>query len=61
VTDWMARIRPNILIAMLIIGGLGLAVSILGYRMGMESIVAAASGIALTSVTALAMKVLEKD
>ena len=59
--EWMNRIRPNILIAMVIIGGLGLAVSVLGYRMEMEAGVTGSSGIALTSITALAMKVLEKD
>lgn len=59
--EWLNRIRPNILIAMLIIGGLGLAVSVLGYRMEMEAVVTGSSGIALTSITALAMKVLEKD
>jgi len=57
----MAQIRPNILVAMLIVGVLGLAISWYGWKMGNEGIISAAGVGAIVAISNLAGKILERE
>jgi hypothetical protein len=59
--ELISRIRPNILVAMLIVGILGAITMIIGYQMEAVEIVTGAGGMTTTGIIALAMKILEKD
>ena len=59
--ELISRIRPNILVAMLIVGILGATTMVIGYRMEAVEIVTGAGGMTTTGIIALAMKILEKD
>ena len=56
------RVRPNILIAMILVGGLGLGISYIGFQMDRDQAIIAAAGIgAIVAITNLAGKILEDD
>jgi len=57
----MDRIRPNILIAMVLIALLGMAISYIGYKMGNEGIISAAGVGAIIAISNLAGRILEKE
>jgi hypothetical protein len=59
--DFMAKIRPNILVGMVLISSLGVAISYLGYRMNNEGIISAAGVGAIIAISNLAGKILEKE
>ena len=60
-TGFFAKVRPNILVSMALIGGLGFGISMLGLAMKEEVLVAAGGVGAIVAVTNLAGKILEKD
>tara|TARA_Y100000034_G_scaffold134808_1_gene204367 strand:- start:346 stop:531 length:186 start_codon:yes stop_codon:yes gene_type:complete len=55
------RVRPNILIAMILIGTLGVTISYMGYRMTNEGIISAAGVGAIMALSNLSGKILEKE
>ena len=55
------KIRPNILIAMVLVATLGLGISSLGYKMSNEGIISAAGVGAIVAISNLAGKILEKE
>ena len=57
----LAKIRPNILLAMVLIGTLGITISYLGYRMLNEGIISAAGVGAIMALSNLSGKILEKE
>ena len=59
--EFLGRIRPNILVAMVIVAALGMMVVWVGWRMAAPEIVTGAAGTTGTGIIALAMKILEKD
>jgi hypothetical protein len=59
--SWTLKIRPNILIGMVLVATLGIAISYLGYRMGNEGIISAAGVGAIVAISNLAGKILEKE
>ena len=61
IRDFFAKIRPNILLAMLMVGGIGIAVSILGYHMVNDGVVTAAGVGAIIAIANLGGKILEVE
>mgnify|MGYP003632595193 FL=1 len=59
--DVLKRIRPNIMLGMLIIAVLGLGISWIGYKMGMEGIISAAGVGSIVAISNLAGKILETE
>ena len=58
----ISKVRPNILCGMVLVGGLGLAISYIGYVMDRNQAIIAAAGIgAIVAITNLAGKILEDD
>lgn len=55
------KIRPQVLVAMLIIGALGTVMAYIGWKMEAPEIVTGAAGAAITGIIALAMKVLDSE
>ena len=61
VREFFATIRPNILLAMMMVGGIGLAISILGYRMTNDGLVTAAGVGSIVAITNLGGKIPEVE
>ena len=59
--DILKRIRPNIMLGMLIIAVLGLGISWIGYKMAMEGIISAAGVGSIVAISNLAGKILETE
>lgn len=59
--ELIGKIRPNILIAMVLIAVLGLGVSFVGFKMTNEGIISAAGVGAIIAISNLAGKILEKE
>ena len=57
----IARIKPNILIAIFAITTLGLLVSFMGYKMGMEGIITGAGIGSIVAIANLATKILDGE
>ena len=55
------RIRPNILLGMILITVLGMGISWIGYKMGMEGIISAAGVGSIVAISNLAGKILETE
>ena len=61
ILDVASRIRPNILVAMTIVGVLGLGIARIGLQMDNGELVSAAGVGAIVAVANLAGKILEKE
>jgi len=61
ISGFYARVRPNILVAMLFVGGIGIAITILGYHMVEDGLVTAAGVGAIVAITNLGGKILEDE
>jgi len=61
VKKFITKIRPNILIAMILVGGLGIGIGFIGFRMTEEGLVTAAGVGAIVAITNLAGKILERE
>ena len=59
--DVIKRIRPNILSGMLLIAGLGMGISYIGWQMEMEGIISAAGVGCIVAISNLAGKILETE
>lgn len=59
--DVIKRIRPNILSGMLLIAGLGMGISYIGWQMEMEGIISAAGVGGIVAISNLAGKILETE
>ena len=59
--DILKRIRPNIMLGMIIIAVLGLGVSWIGWQMEMEGIISAAGVGSIVAISNLAGKILETE
>jgi hypothetical protein len=55
------RVRPNILLGMILITVLGMGISWIGYKMGMEGIISAAGVGSIVAISNLAGKILETE
>ena len=60
-STFFIKIRPNILLAMLLVSSIGIAVSILGYHMVNDAVVTAAGVGAIVAVTNLGGKILDVE
>jgi hypothetical protein len=61
ISDLVGRIRPNILLSMILVSALGAISMYIGWKMDFTEIVAGASGTTILAISNLAMKILEKD
>ena len=59
--DILKRIRPNIMLGMIIIAVLGLGISWIGWQMEMEGIISAAGVGSIVAISNLADKILETE
>ena len=59
--DILKRVRPNILLGMILITVLGMGISWIGYKMGMEGIISAAGVGSIVAISNLAGKILETE
>jgi hypothetical protein len=59
--DLVSRIRPNILVAMSIVGILGIGIARIGLEMGNGELVSAAGVGSIVAIANLAGKILEKE
>jgi len=59
--DVIKRIRPNILMGMLLIAALGMGISYIGWQMEMEGIISAAGVGGIVAISNLAGKILETE
>ena len=59
--DILKRIRPNIMLGMIIIAVLGLGISWIGWQMEMEGIISAAGVGSIVAISNLAGKILETE
>ena len=59
--DVIKRIRPNILMGMLLIACLGMGISYIGWQMDMEGIISAAGVGGIVAISNLAGKILETE
>ena len=59
--DILKRIRPNIMLGMIIIAVLGMVISYIGWQMGMEGIISAAGVGSIVAISNLAGKILETE
>jgi len=57
----LTRVRPNILLGMILIAVLGLGISWIGFQMGMEGIISAAGVGSIVAISNLAGKILETE
>ena len=57
----IARIKPNILIAILAITALGLLVSFMGFKMSQEGIITGAGSGSIVAIANLATKILDGE
>lgn len=57
----IGRVRPNILMAMLIVASLGVFLSFLGYKLGNTELMSGVGIGAVVLIGNLAMKILEKE
>ena len=57
----LIRVRPNILLGMILITVLGMGISWIGYKMGMEGIISAAGVGSIVAISNLAGKILETE
>ena len=61
IKDLTSRIRPNILVAMSIVGILGIGIAQIGLEMGNGELVSAAGVGSIVAIANLAGKILEKE
>ena len=59
--DVIKRVRPNILCGILLIAGLGMGISYIGWQMEMEGIISAAGVGGIVAISNLAGKILETE
>jgi len=57
----LTRVRPNILLGMILIAVLGLGISWIGWQMEMEGIISAAGVGSIVAISNLAGKILETE
>ena len=57
----LIRVRPNILLGMILIAVLGLGISWIGWQMEMEGIISAAGVGSIVAISNLAGKILETE